>query len=798
MKKKILATSLAALLLAGLTACGETPTPTTAPTEAPTQVPTTAPTQVPTTAPTEAPTSAPASTTVAPTVTAVSVDTTAATTVYTVGDAFTTTGVKLTYTYSDSTTTEVTDLTGYTVTVKNANGEVVTEFAKAGEYTVTISDGTNEVSYTVTVNKVVLTIAQAIAKAEENKGKISEGAIDITEQGFTDEITFAFGDNYFTYHKKDAWDEVSEYHYSLDQYEEILGIAIENGEAGAAWDATVDNLDGYGYRAFGYDYTYYGVEALVAALYETFAEGTNATESVEDNTYSFAYDYKVFSYTNDWDYETPVDIYNFYAVSCSFTLADDETIAAATVSISTYYNDSVVVNEDGTWAPAVVEGEAAPADSTMVYEVSQTSGERTAVNNYSEESIKVSAYDLIKDGEVLAEGSYTIDAGYSNGYELEIGNVAPSTALMGMNEVITSVTDALGQESEGLSAYYSTWSNTLTIYGTNEGTYTVTVTINEVTKTYEFTVTVPNPTSVFVEVYADTGAGYSSFTEYSTYTMYRGTTVYFKGATPASTKEGWTITPARNVLSSGIFTEDVTMDGEICVSYNPLANGTYQFQVASTADPSVTAIFTLEVVDAPSIAEILSGTHDYNYGTATLEFSPVSEGATEGFVSFEYSAYDPMVWDWVSYSGSYVYRYADGAITLTPSGSYDFTLELSISENYKVVATINDHIVATFAKQEAAADPFAGKVYSGYIEDGTNDISCQLYFQENGTGYMAWNANGTPAYPDFTYQMYDVGMVVLAFNFANGNEYFSFNELYYEDGILSGYTEYGYIELQLW
>lgn len=696
-----------------------------------------------------------------PDLVAISVDAADAKVSYTVGDTISYEGVEVVASYENETTSTVTD---YTVVVKDVNGEVVADvFTTLGTYTVTVTYGDFSDSYNVVVEVPTYeTVVAAINGAIVNEAKVNGETVTVTSWGSDTVYTSNFGDNYCV-----VTTDSDTTHYSLIDAETVFGVTEGTDWSGApvlnpAWDPVVENMNGYKFNVLGYDF--FGTEAVVKGVYDYALEtAATITETVVDGVYSFSY---ACSAETSWG-----SIY-YYNVTVSFEVSAAGTMDNVHIVEDKYYSDSVVVAEDGSWT--VAEG-IEVADVQTIVSVVQSVGPRDLVNEYTADKLLYASFDLVDaNGEVLAEDEYDLASGTDNQLVLTVGNVLPETAVADLDELTVEVTDEYGAFAEGIYAYYNSWSGELTVYGTAEGTYVLTVKSKNVVKTYKFNVTLANPSSIDSQVYTDEN-GYPTFETKSSHKMYLGSTLYVKANTPQYTKNGYTAQLSMQSMMGSALTE-ATVDGTACYAFEAYGLGLYQVIFTSTADSNVYSVLEIEVVPAPDMADVLSGTHEfgdmYSSNTGTIEFTPSAEGALDGTLSFYYSEFSYMYWDYVTYEGTYNYTYADGVLAITPTLEYTFTLELSVTASYKVQAVVDGWTTLMFEQvEEVVVDPSTGSAeYNGtWTATDSYGWTMTIVFDELfGTAEISETDGHDVNTGTYVYEVTASG---LTFTFVNGHNF---------------------------
>ena len=332
-------------------------------------------------------------------------------TYYNIGDELSTEGVVVYETYSNTLTADTvsstTDLSGYTVEVEDAEGNLVTgEFTNYGVYTVTVTSGTVSDSYKVTVGAVLYDSAvDALEIGLENSDKIAGGKAVVDNSGYVQEFSFEFGENY-TY----ILEGKDEYHYQLLANGTVFGVQNIYSEydyeyfVSAIYDADVEHLGGVYYSSLDSEYPAHGTTELLEQLleYGQSEEAKNFKEGFANNcpvcgthtAYTFSYSIAV----GEW---WPTD----YNVQVTFSL-DDESKAIISAEVVIAGTDYVYDEATDSYVPNT---EATEPDYVKHITINQYVGERVAQNSYDPAEIIFESFDLTNAADEKYENEGTIE-----------------------------------------------------------------------------------------------------------------------------------------------------------------------------------------------------------------------------------------------------------------------------------------------------------------------------------------------------------------------------------------------------
>lgn len=304
------------------------------------------------------------------------IDTTKAKLSYLTGETFSSDGIALIATYSNSdgssdTTKYLTDLTTFTIEVKDSNSNLVTgSFTSAGSYEVIISQNDVSQSYNITVTNGAASVEAAVNAAIANKNLVAGGESinnDPNTNSYFGRTTasYEYGPNLnsitYTYQGNHYVEN-----YFINSDNEVVGVRVNEDFVQSDSDpyakplTILDNLDssyvnGIEYSLFAGKVYCTGAETLLQTLYdlgksnpnydyaEAITERSNDLGQIE-YVYNFSFGYLVEAQTTTVFYLNMVDV--------SFTLGAGNFLESLEVS-----DDIYVVSEMMTQFTIMPKGE---------------------------------------------------------------------------------------------------------------------------------------------------------------------------------------------------------------------------------------------------------------------------------------------------------------------------------------------------------------------------------------------------------------------------------------------------------
>ncbi len=568
----------------------------------------------------------------------------------------------------DKTEITVADLAG------NWSGIIESEWGDSYIYTVVInSDGTGTLSYddgyvynyeirsiTVIDSNVTLEVVEPVA---------------ITTYTFYEAFTYyvSYGTKYYlTSYLKDGVPTL---------------FKVSEDEWGTNYDSYATDVEELKGPHIGIMYDYisaFGVESFISALYECAISEEQVIFNLVEN-YDEENGVLYFSFARLNEDEWMGNSVQVYTATLNIV---DGAIASAVVTANEYMSDSYYADaENGVFIPY------ADATPTMSYYIviNQTIGAReNEENSYKPEDILIfdlKLYNQATDEEIKEGDVIEIGVGQENALCIVLS--AADEEKASLNAISFAIYDSLGFET--WDAFADSWVYPYIVYSSNKtGDYTVVVSSaasSAITFTARFTAKAP--TVLHGAVVVD---GTKSKTdEVTTYANVAVTLGVIAGA-----------------AESCQTTAAVTAGNPDAVNLIPVGEnwvvratevGTYTITFTSTMN-TVSTFMTLIVTEAPSAADILVGTYEFNGQgeEISVTFTPESEGAANGTVviAFDNNSYlEP-----VEFNETATYSYEDGVITLThvEGDGLDLVFAIEITEDYKVnlIVYLNPDFAADF------------------------------------------------------------------------------------------------------
>ncbi|MBE7085534.1 MAG: hypothetical protein E7366_00060 [Clostridiales bacterium] len=553
----------------------------------------------------------------------------------------------------------------------------------------------------------VSTVAKAIELASAKKSQVGNGVIELNDY-FGTLVNYIYGSDYLYV------SSVNEYVGSEEWYSETASgeiFAIEKDSEGNvsrmtefSHEISVENLEGY---KFSYPVTYtmgcfYGVEGLIAGLYEVGEINTNKdfTETVSEGVYSFSYGY----------YEDEL-----YVVEVSFTISDTYYVKTANVKVTSYGFDSFEEIAGATEGDAttykVKEGEEGYVQTNYTIEQNV---EEVPENKYPAEEVLMSSYKLVDAEGNAVTDSITIEKG-STTY-LYFAEVQPETAIIALSDItatgeaIDSWDMSVGAE-EDEAGNYAIYLNSYAI-----GEHTIQISIDG--KAFDLKVNVvasiPSEITVYSYEEREEEGWFGSYTYYYP-TLVGSNVVVGEGASVilgAIVDKGDDLSYTVTVNGETVTTEEVSWEdpenwesGYVNIlTLEDLQAGTYTVVFTSNADNTVNQTVMVEV---KNVAEVLNGKYRYmedGINVYTVEFTPAAEGATNGkaLITWQTYEYDEETENNVLklYDAEYTYDWTNGeGFKATLFNGYDFGSIIEFTADYEI--EVDGYAVEKVTEQNA-------------------------------------------------------------------------------------------------
>ncbi len=629
------------------------------------------------------------------------------------------------------------DGSDYEVTLKAENGEEYTgAFAKIGKNTVKVAKGeaSFEFEVNVTANQYA-TIADAVAAGVKNANKVSNGTAVIDNEGYVQSYAYAFGTGFVKVEGLDTTD-----YYSLLEDGSVFGVIAGidwegNPYMEKAYEPVYGNVLGVDFRStLNYMYDIFGVEALV----DTFAfvgqseEAVNYKEEVnaEEGKYEFSF-------------EIAIDNFYYYFVEVSFKLdAESEVFTEVEVVMNGYY---FILNEETFEYEQPTEfGEP---EFARVITANQVIGAQVAENPYPLEEILIQSFELEDAEGNKVENGAVVSAGLQEELVLNVVNLYPSTASAAIDAISVIILDEEGFET--YSAFGSYYDGVVSVTSYKVGKFQIVISSANVSYTVNFEVKFSELESFVAGVF---DSNMWELVEANTATVFAGQVLQFG----AIVNEGADASCEVVCEGAEIF------EGEYYEFKAPTA-GTYKITLTSKVNPEFSATITVEVTEAPSLAEILNGKYEFTsmmLGTAIYTFVPESEDALKGELTITYEG---------AYVGSgegyFSYEYVDGWLQVNAlnAGSYNCPFGVEIGESYNLLCTYNYWSQGELVRVEEASEGALSGNFTTTYTHPMNGMQLQMV--------LTFNANGTGAYSFLN------GMYEGTFAYANVEGVITFSEV---------------------
>lgn len=607
------------------------------------------------------------------------------------------------------------------------------------------------------------------------------------------------------------------------------------------------------------EYVEYGFGNSINTLYQKYkesidpnkSEAVGALTNIKDkdgkavNGFKFSFNYVVEKYSRAY----------FKTYNVEFVLNDNGAVSEAYIEVKEYvsedkpYQSIEKIKTDGIAKDLGIElvtgTDSAGAeqysfkfvkheeDKTYVdarvssYTVSQTSGLKYSDDEteYLASKQTIASFDAyVVDGDkqtVLNDGD-TFDIDLDNATEvkndkshyfaitLKVGNILPTTITEGLDEVKVVVTGNAydetavdSKEYEGESyAYVSSLKDngTRTLWFYRAGTYKVTFSSANVTKTVTYNVQFEAPTSLNASVYNGVSGDFATvdtFDCYTTNTIYVDAIIekYFTQGYTASVKvlkdkEYVDVDPNTVTLEE----TKTTVNGKevSCYKFNASIAGTYKITLtgAKPDNDQRTAATTDVVVNVsavPSIDDILKGKYDYAYEATVssseiykVKFEKTAEDASTGTVTFT-RKYDSTKVQTGTFTVS------NGQLVITTSGdtlgladNAEFSVYIDAYYNLYIVNSVTETKYVLNKPTSDISDAAWAALKRSYT--GGDYTFKFVQGSEKGEGTVTITTASTSSVYSFKY---DDTTAVIALTLVSGDDVFNGYSISVKDGVLT-------------
>ena len=350
----------------------------------------------------------------------------------------------------------------------------------------------------------------------------------VVETGKINKVYFVLGNgdsflDWQSYDKDGNYLGAEKQYFETLENGEIFGIVSDGGIVLAPTSGDPKKLNGYNYTpgsilAAGYEDTT-TLAHTIFALYDVMVSAPNVSEATssydaEKGVYTFAYTVYMVNETDETNQETGEKTKNYqvelYNVMVEYTVDENFVIDFAEFAVAVYRNYEADMDLDYDPETNTVTLRDTANPSIYYYEVSQTSGERTYTTIYPKDAFVPKDFELYyvteynNEGnleilsEELIEGTLTVPTGIR--VFLHIGSLVPSTAIpsfMDENDFKYSFVNndagnnAAPWDVEGFykTPTFSGYSDTIAFNTFDPGSYTITFTFGQVTKSFTLVIT---------------------------------------------------------------------------------------------------------------------------------------------------------------------------------------------------------------------------------------------------------------------------------------------------------------------
>ncbi len=570
--------------------------------------------------------------------------------------------------------------------------------------------------YAQALTQLPETVEEAVELGVSQKVFAKSGYIsnsDYSEMNYTGNASskyYVYGDN-FVYVKNgvDSYGSITEEYYAGNE-EVVYGLMVQDGaDPYSAYGTTDLNLNGPVMPkdfigGYGYESDFYGVEDLVASLYEMASANENYDfqEAAEDGMYGF-----MFGYVLQQGEDT-----SLYMISTFFTLSAKygyiESVQVMSKLYQNYYDyenernvvqveELVLVDEDGE--PVLDENEEqityfAPVieyNYSTIYSVaiSQFDVAPAIENPFKPEDVIPTSIDYVdEDGE-----SYAEDINVEIGTALVMNVVTlPETAMLKLFEETAVVeVEALDEEAtgSGFVQYDFTYDMTVIVnfHGATIGeTYLLTIDIAGFYNEYTITITEAIPDELFVAKVMQGEYSWDAVEVTDSVTTYVGP-FYFVAETNKVASAEYAISGGLDIEQAiDSYEENITVWVDNYNTYLRVKKitfaevGTYTLTITSGLNDELTKTLTINVVEAPSVAEILN---------ATWEISKLATEYEDGAIIsavFENDA-DNTTADTIVGTITVEYTYLPSEMAVNFGGQTEATYNTVFNYSYSVAGT---------------------------------------------------------------------------------------------------------------
>ncbi len=594
-------------------------------------------------------------------------------------------------------------------------------------------------------------LEEMVAKMAEKKSAIASGHINMKTYSESSH-DYQYGNDAngeFYYTTSTDWNGVTSDVYVMKTADGgVVGVKkAADGTLSVADTASYGTYQGIGFEYSGYiGYTdsvkAFGAESFVTELLNIAKANKNqdaiAVEN-EDGSINFSFGF------------LPTGGWSFYKASITVTASASGALTKMDANFDTYSSGSFKT-DDETNSVYLTEG-ATPSDN-RVYNITQVEGARTITNPIDPAGLIPTSFDLTDSGgNVLSETAPISIALGSNGNSVSISHVAPSTANIAFDVPTVTVLD----DATGVTANYSSYNGSISLNPVAVGSYKVQVRTSRVTKVFAVTVTPAVPTGIYASYWTVGPTGYEAkaFPESGSLEIYKGVTYLFGASinpTQADQSVSYDVSGFDGKYTSETKKVKINQwaDEKDYYFFTATGTGECSITIASAADNSVCKTVALNVVDVPSMTEVLS--KPYAIRTTgievkyALEFVPddsnngmkgsvkIKSGDNATFVNYSLGEADSVG------TREFAFTNSDGT-----AADVNFKLKISQTMTLWLYERVVDEsgtvsYVEYPSEMKVADDTFYLNTPYGWTTT-SGDYAMTASFYEGGTAYVSYNSS---------------------------------------------------------
>ena len=531
-----------------------------------------------------------------------------------------------------------------------------TAFEK-GERQYVFAHESGDVVFVVPIDEVgIRSVRDAVQAALANREQVRRGTILMAQDRNHYEpsrISYEFGNDYV--HIIDNADNIERW-YSLEdgKFYGMIKDPIGGGDDALKSDTSGrEYLKGYrfGIPYAGSDFRmYYGAEDLADGIYNFIKRNNNKDfyEEIDENggeTY-----YKAsYNYVNGNTYFCMLDL--------SFTLSPSYALKTLTFECKQYIKGTFEYDEE-TGVGNLIDPDSPDNffydtyieyEQTLLEDLTQEERDNVPVNPYGKDYNKIVSFGLDYLGESVDEKLVSIPANAMPPSAFAVVNVEPSNANLSLDPIDKVYYIENGRDIE-LSANTLNTVGAIGYYDANRGAngavmlrcqfagerkFAV-VTTSGFRKEFTINVTRTVPTRLNPSVYERSSHGGSWNDSVNTATVYVGQRLFVRALAPDGERAYTDSSFTPSVGGTGATVREETFRGESVAEFVATQTGEFTVTLASKLRPTLRTTITVTVREAPSVADILTGTYTATVNEAALqgefklEFTPSGSGATAG------------------------------------------------------------------------------------------------------------------------------------------------------------------------